>query len=220
MDLIRWCATLLLNSSSCLNVQAWFWKEESHIGGKKKQCRPFWLCGWLCDARDRWGDIDAIWTRLVLEVKADSVRVFSHCSLKHLPRDIQCTYQLWPLINHCPCYNAHNEGQDVPEALWGQVSRRTRRWSGGEGSGRRRVRPWFTAPWWSLTTTPRPTIMVTKTMTKTQGWGGCQTFLRCDRWGRGCSCPRWASRRGSPRGGPPCGRWCPATWSTWSSWLF
>ena len=98
MDLIRWCATLLLNSSSCLNVQAWFWKEESHIGGKKKQCRPFWLCGWLCDARDRWGDIDAIWTRLVLEVKADSVRVFSHCSLKHLPRDIQCTYQWWPLI--------------------------------------------------------------------------------------------------------------------------
>ena len=98
MDLIRWCATLLLNSSSCLNVQAWFWKEESHIGFKKEQCRPFWLCGWLCDARDRWGDIDAIWTRLVLEVKADSVRVFSHCSLKHLPRDIQCTYQWWPLI--------------------------------------------------------------------------------------------------------------------------
>ena len=121
-------------------------------------------------------------------------------------------------IDHQPCYNAHNQGQDAPEALWGQVSRRTRRWSGGEGSGRHRVRPWFTAPWWSLTTTPRPTIMVTKTKTKTLGWGGCQTFLRCDRWGRGCSCPRWASRRGSPRGGPPCDRWCPATLSTWSSW--
>ena len=70
-------------------------------------------------------------------------------------------------IDHQPCYNAHNQGQDVPEALWGQVSRRTRRWSGGEGSGRRHERPWFTAPWWSLTTTPRPTIMVTKTKTKT-----------------------------------------------------
>ena len=69
--------------------------------------------------------------------------------------------------HHQPCYNAHNQGQDAPEALWGQVSRRTRRWSGGEGSGRHRVRPWFTAPWWSLTTTPRPTIMVTKTKTKT-----------------------------------------------------
>ena len=58
--LIRWWATLLLNSSSCLKVHAYH-------GGNHDDDGHYDDC-------------------LILEVKADTVWVFSDCALEHLAR--------------------------------------------------------------------------------------------------------------------------------------
>ena len=58
--LIRWWATLLLNSSSCLKVHAYH-------GGNHDE-----------EEEDHHDDC------LILEVKADTVWVFSDCALEHL----------------------------------------------------------------------------------------------------------------------------------------
>ena len=64
---MRWCATLLLNSSSCLNVHACH-HDQHHDG-----------------AGDG-GEFDDYYDGcLVLEVKANPVWVFSDCALEHLP---------------------------------------------------------------------------------------------------------------------------------------